>query len=551
MLEEFMNVMIPDDTLTQEEQQNNIEVKNLIDGLEMFSNDPRMLTNMYTDIFSSDNVVYLMTRISQYPIFKEHFPEFYIKNENGESVINCQQNTPYHRYGVFRHILYTMEYVAKDDLKYSRNDMKILKWTMFLHDIGKPFTKTTNSEGRDSFAGHDDMSVQIAEPILDRLYFSEKERKTILQLIKYHDRYLNEGELTYDNLSFLAQELDNKKELFQMLIDVKIADNRAKSLDVYNKFLTVVPKYTEFLNNHFKDIEMEGLESVEDELLVGETKAVLEEELLVPSMRESQITKEEPKIEIEIEPKHKIEEISEKEATEEDFETEYNCILKGIDINYTYKPVIDSEKKEVFGYEVISKLKSTVSLKSLKDIAKKKGKYEKINQLLLINELKVATAELSDKNTAILLKCDYLSFEKYNNKNRIYDMLDKFPVILCFENYDKSNRVDMNKLFKEIKLKHGRVCLYKYEDYDYTIKDLANTDTDFVLCDTNTKNVEKLNEIIEFCSTSTKQIVLTGIDTDEKLNMALDKKCALLHGSRFIYECERPQLTAGDIEKIF
>lgn len=256
MLEEFMNVMTDENVKKIDNEELEAEVKNLIDGLELFSDNPKMLTNAYTDILTSDNVVYLVTRISQNSILSKHFPELYIQNENGESVINCQQNSPYHRYGVFRHILYTVEYVGKDNLKYSKHDLKLLKWTMFLHDIGKPFVKTTNTEGRDSFAGHDDVSVELAEQILNRFDFSEQEKKIVLTLIKYHDRYLNEGELTQDNLEFLAQELEDKKELFEFLIEVKTADNKAKSIDVYNKFLTILPKYEEFASNYFKNIEI-------------------------------------------------------------------------------------------------------------------------------------------------------------------------------------------------------------------------------------------------------------------------------------------------------
>ena len=182
----------------EEELVNKGEINKIIADLQLSSNNPEMLTKLYTDILMDDNVIYIMTRISQNTIFMNHFPEFYVKNLDGESVINCQQNSIYHRYGVFKHILYSIENVGKDNLKFSTHDMKILKWTMLLHDIGKPIAKTINSEGYDSFAGHDDISVELASIILDRFDFEEEDKRIILTLIKYHDRYLNEGDLTYD-----------------------------------------------------------------------------------------------------------------------------------------------------------------------------------------------------------------------------------------------------------------------------------------------------------------------------------------------------------------
>ena len=40
-----MNVMTDNDLNTVEEELKNAEVKNIIDGLEMVSSDPKMLTN--------------------------------------------------------------------------------------------------------------------------------------------------------------------------------------------------------------------------------------------------------------------------------------------------------------------------------------------------------------------------------------------------------------------------------------------------------------------------------------------------------------------------
>ena len=161
------------------------EIDGWISKLSMHSNDPEMLTKIYTSILMDDNVMFILTRISQNPIFRQHFPEFYEKNKYGESVINCQQNTIYHRYGVFKHTLCTIESVGKDSLKFNAQELKILKWTMFLHDIGKPLAKMINGSGSDSFAGHDDISHDIAIDILDRFSFTDEEKNVILTLIKY------------------------------------------------------------------------------------------------------------------------------------------------------------------------------------------------------------------------------------------------------------------------------------------------------------------------------------------------------------------------------
>lgn len=539
MLEEFMNVMTDSELNTVEEELKNAEVKNLIDGLEMFSNDPKMLTNAYTDILCNDNVVYLLTRISQHPIFMQHFPELYKKNENGESVINCQQNSPYHRYGVFRHILYTIEYVGKDNLKYSKQELKLLKWTMFLHDIGKPFAKTTNLDGKDSFAGHDEMSVEIATAILDRLYFTEQEKKIILTLIRYHDRYLNEGEVTFDNLSFLAQELENKKELFDMIIEVKTADNRAKSIAVYNKFLAIIPKYIDFEQEFFSTIEMEedvvglGVETDEklktlDELLYG-----TDEELIS---------------ELDVESKEK-EESNHVELTKELYDQIYQNILHGTNISYTYTPIIDIRGQNVMGYEIKSKLENNTDMKKVFEFAKEQGKFEKLNQLLALNLMENGLKTKKDKKTYLIVRIDLKSLVKYNNKARIYDITDKNNVLILLENYDYSNVTDINELCKEIKRARGMTGLANFQDSTFTTKELSKMEIDYIEYAYN-KNTKEMESLIEYSLENAQKIWISSVETKKELKDVKTRNVQIISGKAIFKESSFPEITDGDVENL-
>lgn len=545
MLEEFMNVMTDESVNNIDSEELNKEVKNLIEGLEMFSNNPKLLTNAYTDIFTNDNVVYLVTRISQNPILCRHFPELYIQNENGESVINCQQNSPYHRYGVFRHILYTMEYVGKDNLKYSKHDLKILKWTMFLHDMGKPFVKITNAEGRDSFAGHDEASVQMAEEILNRFDFSEQDKKIILTLIKYHDRYLNEGELTQDNFEFLAQELENKKELFELLIEVKKADNKAKSIEVYNKFATVLPKYEEFAAGYFKDIVTEQDEivpveiEIEDVLAEDEIIGATSDELLVDLEEKKSVKKE-----------TNSKKTAQKRVSVEEFNAIYENILDDQDISYMYSAIVDMENSSVFGYESKVEEFDGISKEQLLLKAREEGKYDKIQQLLFVNTVTNGIKEKKDLNSYILVKMDIESFESYNNKNRIYDMMDKNNIIISFENYDESNAIDINNLCKDIAKKHGMVSLSNFEKSRFTLKELSNMNVDFVEYDINGENEEKnLNDLIKRCEKDAKKIILKNVNTKKDLLKAKGLNTSLVQGKALFDFAEKMEVTDYEVEK--
>ena len=64
----------------------------------------------------------------------------------------------------------------------------LLKLAALLHDIAKPQTKTTDSEGRTRFLGHPQEGAETAAAILERLRFSKREVQLVELLVKYHLR---------------------------------------------------------------------------------------------------------------------------------------------------------------------------------------------------------------------------------------------------------------------------------------------------------------------------------------------------------------------------
>ena len=57
-------------------------------------------------------------------------------------MMETPQNTPHHYLNVGEHTLKSLEYVDAD---------KVLRFTMLLHDTGKPASKTADENGRDHF----------------------------------------------------------------------------------------------------------------------------------------------------------------------------------------------------------------------------------------------------------------------------------------------------------------------------------------------------------------------------------------------------------------
>lgn len=91
------------------------------------------------------------------------------------------QNTKWHLYDVWRHTCKTVEASPKDTA---------LRLTMLLHDIGKPFVKTTDENGVDHFKGHQAVSAQMAEKVLKRFKVSNELYGRVMFLIPIHDMHI-------------------------------------------------------------------------------------------------------------------------------------------------------------------------------------------------------------------------------------------------------------------------------------------------------------------------------------------------------------------------
>lgn len=69
--------------------------------------------------------------------------------------------------------------------------MRLLKWALLLHDIGKPATRELKEPARWRFHGHDHVGSDMAAKLLQRLKFARKDIQTISTIVEHHLKPLN------------------------------------------------------------------------------------------------------------------------------------------------------------------------------------------------------------------------------------------------------------------------------------------------------------------------------------------------------------------------
>lgn len=94
--------------------------------------------------------------------------------------IGVKQDTKYHKYDVFSHLIYTVDNCDLD---------LVIRLAGILHDIGKPDTRREHKEGSDirvTFHKHEVISVKLAREFLSRLKYDSNITRKVLGLIKFH-----------------------------------------------------------------------------------------------------------------------------------------------------------------------------------------------------------------------------------------------------------------------------------------------------------------------------------------------------------------------------
>ena len=141
-------------------------------------------------------------------ITKEFIPEF-------DRCMETDQINPHHCYTVGEHILKGVSLVRKD---------RILRITMFLHDIAKPICHTVDEEGIDHFRGHAEVGCSLAKTILQRLKYDNATIRKVTTLVKYHDMQIRLTEPAVRKAIVMTGA-----DLFPLLLEVKQADFLAQS----------------------------------------------------------------------------------------------------------------------------------------------------------------------------------------------------------------------------------------------------------------------------------------------------------------------------------
>ena len=188
-------------------------------------------------------------------VTKVIMPEF-------DTMMDEKQNTKHHMYTVGEHTLQALIYSAKNSDDLSKKDIRIIRWALLFHDLGKPSSRIIDEvTGDDHFYNHPEKSVEIATDIMKRLKFDNDTIGRVKTLVKYHDY---RPKLTENSVRKALVKIG--VENMPLLFCIKRADTHAQSMyqreEKLNDINTFEEYYRQILDKgdclSLKDLKING-----------------------------------------------------------------------------------------------------------------------------------------------------------------------------------------------------------------------------------------------------------------------------------------------------
>lgn len=168
---------------------------------DMLSKVPvELIRNEFNKILINNKPSRYLKMMERLGVLKVIMPELH-------SCVGVKQDKRYHKYDVFKHCLYTCDFIDPDIT---------LRLSALLHDIGKPKTRNV-LPNKITFHKHEVVGARIAKVILQRLKYDKKTIKEATHLIRLHmyhytrefsdaavRRFIKKARITEDDLNDLG-----------------------------------------------------------------------------------------------------------------------------------------------------------------------------------------------------------------------------------------------------------------------------------------------------------------------------------------------------------
>lgn len=209
-------------------------------------------------------------------------------------MMTTSQKNIHHAYTVGEHTIRAVSAVAGtlSENRYSLRERTILRWTMLLHDVEKPNSKTVGKDGQEHFYGHQEKGAATAKRLLRELKFDNDTMNAVIHLIRWHDyRFV----LTPAGIRKAAAKIG--KEYMELLFEVNCADTAGKNPrhneEKYRRIETARSLYQSVLEQEecvsLKELKLNGNDLIKEGFRPGRELGEILDQLLARVLEEPEL----------------------------------------------------------------------------------------------------------------------------------------------------------------------------------------------------------------------------------------------------------------------
>ena len=208
---------------------------------------PAEKRSFFTGILCAPQADEKLRELAESGVLEKLFPEI-------SAMRGVSQPPEFHPEGdVFEHTMLMLRHMVFPD--------PLLGWSVLLHDVGKPLTRSVEASGRIRFFGHEEKGALLAAEILERFEFEKTDMELIVHAVRNHMRFAHVTDMRQAKLEKLMRSVSFPLELELHRLDCISCHGKMEGFDhLLGKYLLLAPPEPEKLVSG-RDLKERGIGS--------------------------------------------------------------------------------------------------------------------------------------------------------------------------------------------------------------------------------------------------------------------------------------------------
>jgi len=235
---------------------------------------------------------------------------------------------------------------------------------------------------------------------------------------------------------------------------------------------------------------------------------------------------------------------------------EFNHIIENKLIVFSYQPIIDAKKTEIFGHDAVMRIYSDIisQPKQLREVAKAQGKLNLVEEIVFEKCNAMIRHYKNIKTMPVFINSYSNIILPDNVLSKLFANSGDLKIVVDIAYYLSTDRHILQEKIKILKKYNLQICisniLFNFIDIDKIFVAVDYIKIDVTNIDLNDFNKNKIRNIISFARENNIKVIAKGVDTYKMMKNLLDIGIDYLQGAYIALPFSRPVRLAKGNHKV-